>query len=245
MKLLLDLGNTRLKWCTLDDDTLGPTHAFALDRIDREDERERLSASLDAVSHSRDIWLASVAAPAIRQRVLAALQSRLPPIQPVGPPHDSAALALAYPEPATFGVDRWLCLLAGADAASLVVSCGTALTLDLVDAGRRHLGGLIAASPSLAQDALLARATHLPAGSGRPCEFADNTRDAIASGTMLAAAGLIERQYAVASERLGSAPRVLLTGGGAEALAPALRVPHELRPQLLFEGLRELLRQTP
>lgn len=235
MKLLFDLGNTRLKWCTLDGDVLGPPRVLP---HGADDFASRLGTELGAVGDVSEVWLASVVDPRTRQRVLDLLQPRLAPIRLLGPPRSSERLQLAYRQPSTFGVDRWLCLLAASDAATLVVGCGTALTLDLVDAAGRHHGGLIAASPTLAREALLQRATHLPAAAGTIAEFCENTADAIAAGTQLSATALIERQWQVAAQRLGTSPRLWLTGGGADALGGSLQVEYTLRPQLLFEGMR-------
>jgi len=239
MKLLLDLGNTRLKWCTLDHDRLGPTTALALEAADF---GARLNAELDAMPPIDDVVLAASTPTTRRQWLLDHLPTTLPAARLLGPAHPTPALQLAYAQPATLGVDRWLCLLAAADAPTLLVCCGTALTIDLIGAGGRHHGGLIAASPTLARAALLQRAPHLPADDGAIVDFADNTVDAIASGSLLAAAALVERQYARAVDRVDASPRLWLTGGGGDDLAVALRLPFDRRPQLLFEGMRTLLR---
>lgn len=239
MNLLLDLGHSRLKWSTLDGEHLG--QVVALDHH-AADFHQQLRSQLDP-SGIGAVWLASVVSPALRDQVIAQLPPGLPALRSLGPPAPDARLQLAYRDPATFGVDRWLCLRAACDRASLVVGCGTALTIDLVDDAGRHHGGLIAASPTLARQALLQRAVHLPAEAGSVNDFADNTADAISTGTLLSAIALIERQARAAASRLGAAPRLLLTGGGAATLSPLLQLPHELRPLLLFEGMREMLRR--
>lgn len=58
-----------------------------------------------------------------------------------------AGLLLAYADPTRLGVDRWLAMLAVREKFPrqncVVCSGGTALTVDLVEAGGRHLGGFI------------------------------------------------------------------------------------------------------
>ncbi|MGH8042128.1 MAG: type III pantothenate kinase, partial [Rudaea sp.] len=101
-----------------------------------------------------------------------------------------------------------------------------------------HLGGLIAPGPDLAQAALCGGAAQLGAvPAGRIVEIADNTADAIASGAWLAAAALVERFCAQTTLRLGVAPALLLTGGGAPVLSSLLRIAHEIDADLVLRGL--------
>jgi type III pantothenate kinase len=236
MKRLLDLGNTRLKWADFDGHRLGPTQAL--------DHREagfeaRLDHALAALPVPSAALLASVAGGEHGARIERLLTDRFA-FERVGPPRSLPALQLAYRAPQTLGVDRWLGMLGALGADSLVVSCGSALTLDLLDRHGRHHGGLIAPSPDRMREALLGRAPHLATAAGRCVEFADCTADAVISGAVLSAVALIERQASIAAERLGAAPRLLLTGGGSAALLPLLRGPLELREQLVFEGMLRL-----
>lgn len=239
MKLLIDLGNTRLKLATYDGRRLGPSRALSYAEADF---APAFGAALAGLPAGTEPWFASVAGPEISEVIARLLQQRFGRVERIGPPRSTPALSLAYAEPQTLGVDRWLAMLAVGAGDALVASCGSALTLDLVAAGGRHLGGLIAPSPERMREALVARAPHL-AGGGRVVEFADCTRDAVESGAVLAAVALIERQHASAGERLGQPPRLLLTGGGAPALMPWLRVAAEWREQLVLEGMLAWMRQ--
>ncbi len=71
-------------------------------------------------------------------------------------------------------------------------------------------------------------------------EIANDTDAAVASGTWLAAAALIERFVAKAAGPLGAAPRLIITGGGAERLAALLDRPHDIEPDLVLRGLATL-----
>jgi type III pantothenate kinase len=235
MKLLLDIGNTRLKWALLDDSgTLSPTQALALEALPGAWATDMIPARVD------EAVLASVAPATVTATVEAAVAALGLPLRTIPPPRSTAQLQLAYAEPQRLGVDRWLAMLAAVGAASLVVSCGSALTLDLVDADGRHRGGLIAPSPERMREALLSRVPHLRADGG-VVDFAASTADAVASGAVLAAVALIERQWRQADALLGAAPRLWLGGGGRDALLPHLGVPFEERPQLVFDGMRAWL----
>lgn len=228
---LFDLGNTRLKWKPLASDADGAPDAYA--------HGARTEALAEAgLPHGAVAHVASVATPALRDALLQALSQRFDRIHVARTLPRCAGVHIAYDTPGRLGVDRFLALLAaharGGDA--LVVSVGTALTLDLLDAGGRHHGGRIAPSPALMREALHARAPHLPATGGTYAEFAADSADALASGCEGAALALVEGTAAQARALLGSRPALLLHGGGAASLLPRLPGAQPL-PNLVLDGL--------
>lgn len=238
---LFDLGNTRLKCSPLQADGR-PGAALALPHR----EEDIAAALAEHLPRERiDVaYLASVAHPAQRMAVLQALSARCGRIsiartQPRFRAAGFGEVRIAYADPRKFGVDRFLGLLgahAQARGASLICGVGTALTIDLLDADGLHHGGLIAPSPTLMREALHARAPQLPEHGGRALDFAADTEDALASGADGAAIALIERSLARAAQRLGATPRLLLHGGGSDALAAALPTA-EPAPALVLQGL--------
>jgi len=227
---LFDLGNSRLKAAPVD---------------------ARGHGDIVAVAHSGDAtsfasllperggvaYLASVTAPALTTALLEQLAQRFDRICIARTQAVFGGVRIAYAEPARLGVDRFLALL-GAHASggpALVVAVGTALTIDLVDGDGRHHGGRIAPSPALMREAMHARVPHLPESGGTYREFAGDTSDALASGCEGAALALVGRSHEHATALLGTAPRVVLHGGGADALRGL--VDAEWMPALVLEGL--------
>ena len=228
---LFDLGNTRLKFAPLQGDAVGAVAAMPHAQLMAEDAREQLPRGTVA-------RVASVAAPAIGEALLRRLSSRFDRVEVARTLPRCGAVRIAYPVPAHLGVDRFLTLLAAQarGGASLIAGVGTALTIDLIDADGLHRGGRIAPSPALMREALQARVRQLSAEGGGYAEFADDTPDALASGCEGAALGLVERSLAQARSLLGTTPRLLLHGGGADALR--VRLPEaEMAPVLVLEGL--------
>lgn len=237
---LFDLGNSRLKCAALHaDGRIGEVVAIAHDSTG-------FTAGWDAVLPPRidAAHVASVAAPALRMELLDALTRRCPRISLACTRPAFAGVRIAYAHPHRLGVDRFLCLLAAHARGAgswLVVGVGTALTIDLLDAQGRHQGGRIAPSPALMRAALHRRAPHLPEAGGDYTgagysEFASDTDDALASGCIGAALGLIERSRQAAASMLGATPQLLLHGGGAAALLPHL--PDAVHASgLVLEGL--------
>lgn len=231
---LFDLGNTRLKFAPLSDEggigeVQGSAHAdAALDP----DWIDGLPAGVDVAI------VASVASPALRMLLLDALADRGAQVHLAQTLPALGGLTIAYSDPARLGVDRFLALLAAqADGTpTLLVGVGTALTVDLIDGAGCHLGGRIAPSPTLMREALHRRVAQLAPSGGAYVEFAVDTEDALVSGCEGAALGLLERSRAEAAARLGMQPRVLLHGGGAEALHAHLPGA-QMRADLVLHGL--------
>ena len=236
---LFDLGNTRLKCAPLHGDT-GIGGVVAVAHHGRHDTAGvGIVAALPASASGDVAYVSSVAASDTTVALLDALAQRFTRISIARTQAALAGVRIAYDAPAALGVDRFLALL-GARArcreAALVVGIGTALTIDLLDADGLHRGGRIAPSPGLMRDALQRRATQLPAEGGTYVEFAADTLDALASGCEGAALALIERSMAEAARSIGASPRLLLHGGGAQAVLPHLRHA-ESAPALVLEGL--------
>jgi type III pantothenate kinase len=219
---VFDLGNSRVKGAPLRaDGTLGEVLATGYDG--------EFIAVLEAVIPAIDMQgssavLASVASPARTAAVVDWLTTRFGCISIARTQQALAGVHFAYADPGRLGVDR------------LLVGVGTAVTVDLLDADGRHRGGRIAPSPRLMREALQQAAAQLPSRGGGYVEFATDTLDALASGCGGAALGLIERSLQHAHDLLGERPALLLHGGGAAELAPALR-DGELAPALVLEGL--------
>lgn len=225
---LFDLGNTRLKWARLGADVgVGEVAAIACDRDDW----------LAALPSGAVACVASVAPSELTAALLQALASRFQRLHRVRTEPALGPLRIAYPVPEHLGVDRFLAMLGLCNGVPLlVVGVGTALTLDLVDATGRHLGGRIAPAPALMRASLHARAPHLPAAGGQYAEFADDTDHALASGCEGAALALIEQSLRNAQARLGVAPPLCLHGGGAQALRARLPE-HRWVPDAVLAGL--------
>lgn len=235
---LLDLGNTRLKVAAWrPGEGLGPIQAWTHGAADFAPSMQRWLAG---VQTGDACWLASVAGSELTAAVAEALASHGNPATRARPRSECAGVRIAYAEPSRLGVDRFLALLAAharGPGPWLCVSSGSALTVDLLDAHGVHRGGLIAPSPEHMRSALAARFPALAFAGGEAGDFAGDTADALASGSLGAAAGLVERSHRKATQLLGVAPRVLLTGGGGQRLATALELDVESAPGLVLEGL--------
>jgi type III pantothenate kinase len=240
MDLLLDLGNTRLKWAWHDGAALRARGAVAHDEAGWAD--AFVAALRDGPVPTR-AWLAAVGAEALVEGTAAALRAARPDcaLERVHSPAAGAGVVNAYAEPARLGVDRFLALVGArmrTPGAAVVAGCGTALAIDAIDAGGHHLGGAIAPGARRMRDAVLATTARVrPRGEGPPAVFGRSTEEGLDAGCALAAAALVDRLVDEAAGRLGETPALLLHGGDAGALADRLRHRASLAPDLVLEGL--------
>jgi type III pantothenate kinase len=237
MKLLIDLGNTRLKWASWHNARLQAGGVFAHGGQSLVTELRRDWAELARVDA---VLVASVLAPTREQELDDFVHERFAlRAEFVRSPAVALGVRNAYAEPARLGVDRFLALAAlhaQQPCVQVMASVGTALTVDALDADGVHLGGLILPAPQLMRDAVLAGTARVGAAQGSYQDLPDNTADAVVSGALYAAVGAIDRFRASAARKLGTEPTLHLTGGGADELEPLL--PDALRAHdLVLRGL--------
>jgi type III pantothenate kinase len=234
LTLVVDAGNTRIKWALHDGD-----------RFIRDGWRDR-----DAIDALGDDWrelpapaavaIASVAGESVAQ-ALAALCGRWP-LQPlwVTGAARQCGVVNGYDDPAQLGPDRWSALVAAhasQPGACLVICMGTATTIDALTASGEFLGGVIVPGIDLMHEALAARAARLDAERGAFVAFPRLTRDAITSGAIQATCGAVERMRLQMIKDGAGAPQIIACGGSAALLARHLGQAVEVRDKLILEGV--------
>ncbi len=249
MQLLIDIGNTSIKWA------LRHRHAADLTDFGCALHAGALPLDLLAVWDELDgihaVIAAGVGPEQVKRAVARVCEARWR-IEPhwIETRAQAHGVRIAYPEPSHLGVDRFLGLIGvhrrleaeGRAAPALVVDAGTAVTYDLLATGGRHLGGLILPGVTLMRDSLLAGTQiprYEPAASDLP--WAADTGEAIAAASIQAPAALAERLHRRLHRHTGMAPRLILTGGDAERLAPALepgiQSTAQIVPELVLLGV--------
>lgn len=246
MKLLVDVGNSRIKWGWLDGARLDGFGAA----VHHGHQLETVFADIwhDAPQPSA-ILVANVAGPMANHALnqVCAERFQLMPSYVVSSAQ-AAGVSSGYRDPARLGVDRWAALIGACNrhgAPACVIDCGTAITLDAVTGDGRHLGGIIAPGINAMHHALAGTGAEIEADDldGAAGIFARDTRTAVAGGALNAAVGLIERVSTGMRAELGAETRLLITGGDAERLLPHLQRGYTLVPHLVLEGLAVMAEQ--
>lgn len=249
MTLLIDIGNTALKWALTD--PLGEPGAVQVQlHLGIGDLSARLAEAWRRLPAGTPAVGCSVASPQARAAVeQASAECRLD-LQWLGaePRHDGEwILVNGYRTPAQLGSDRWHGMLGACarrrGASFVLIAAGTATTIDCVQAGpgpARFVGGCIAPGVQMMLDALAQRTAGLPRARGIAVDFPDNTDDAITTGVIDAQAGLAGAVVQRFARRLGHAPAVLVSGGDAEPVAARLQaggMPAVIEHNLVLAGL--------
>jgi type III pantothenate kinase len=252
MKLLVDVGNSRVKWA------FGTAAGFVALGEAGHNEGDGLRALFDAAYAPAEIRVANVAGAEAAARVAARLHERFG-IAPIlaRSAASGAGVRSGYADPAQLGVDRWLAICAAFArhrAPVCVVDAGTATTIDVVSGSGEHQGGLILPGITLMQSALLAGTgdlarlssasdlTRLPTVNGRAGTGASipgpvqrtaehgialgrDTAAAIRDGASQATASLVVACLNHLRDSAASGPGaglLVLTGGAAPLLGSAL-----------------------
>lgn len=244
MQLVIDIGNTRIKWARVEDGRLTSTGS-AVHRGSPDAAFASLAAALP-VGLTRAI-VANVAGEAVATRVTEVLRTRAG-IEPqlVAVRAEELGVRCAYADPTRLGVDRWIAVLAAhhlAPGAACVVDAGTAATFDAVDSRGQHLGGLIMPGPRLLAATLDRNTSDIGATAAVQAVprgldlLGKTTNSAVGHGAWLALAAAIDRAVETVETSLGERPAVYLTGGDAFRLRGWLETEVELRADLVLEGL--------
>jgi type III pantothenate kinase len=259
-KLLVDIGNTSLKWALGDGAEIGPMRvarhfeALPIDVIAGWEQLAGVEQVVVArVGPTSVLHAIETAATAYWRCSVTCVETRA----------QAHGVRIAYADPTRLGVDRFLALVAAhalapapiieptsgpsspragrvaaANAARLIVDAGTALTLDALLSDGTHLGGQILPGIATLRASLL-QGTRLPPHhtQDHPATWGQDTGPAIAAASLQAPAALTERLYNRLRQQTGAPPRLILTGGDADRLVPLLDLPAEQHPELVLRGL--------
>jgi type III pantothenate kinase len=243
LQVVADLGNSRLKWGRVDEAgrlvetiavPLGKPRAWAAawEKWSRDDPEpshwaissvnpplgERLARFVEARGATSVRWFRSAAEVPVRH-------------------------ALEHPE--TAGADRAFAALAALSLmprgrSGLVVSCGTAITVERLNDQGLWQGGAIAPGPGLAARALHLHTALLPSVELKeaPPTWGSSTRPAIKAGVFWGSVGTLRELLTRFAADLGGDPWIIWTGGDAALLAGAVAGNDaRIEPDLVLIGL--------
>lgn len=204
-------------------------------------------------------WVASVVAgDTVKQKIFLWAQSQKVTLKFVQAEAKHAGFVNHYQPPESLGTDRYLALLGARSwqdqtqttppPAVVIVSLGTALTMDYLSSDGHFRGGMIAPGLTLQRQALARGTAQLPLPSEDQADedkFPLTTQSAILHGTttmLMGAVMLAWQQW----RDLADSTVLILTGGGAESMSQSWRqacstiAPHclQVSPFLVFEGMR-------
>lgn len=254
--LLIDIGNSRLKWASVNSmrspnerDKKIWDHSGAIDTqlLGSKEHRDELARYiLNTIPMPRAIGICSVATEsAVEQlnEVLKPWQS-CPQFRLLG---NSAypLLRTQYQNTHTLGADRWAALIAVRQLSNdntLIISAGTATTIDFLGSNGMHYGGWILPGLKLMQQSLLQNTAGLHVANlhQKTSGIGLDTASAIEEGLLLAQVGAILQAFDFAKQQNQAIGKVWIDGGFANPLFDKLitnQVPVEKMSGLVLRGL--------
>jgi type III pantothenate kinase len=239
MILLLDIGNSRLKWATYRQRLLPASVSLDWHTHDRTEQWRKAWSEYKDI---RRVLISNVASEDLALELTDWIQRQWA-VTPefVRVEAESYGVTVAYPEPGQFGVDRWLALIAAHrlhPALVCVADCGSAVTVDAMTEDGLHLGGMIMPGVQMMQQALLKNTYGIKAyGQQEAVILADNTADAVTAGCLCSISGGVDQVMAGLNRRFGRFPLGVLTGGDAGHIQPLLAQEFIIIPDLVLQGL--------
>jgi type III pantothenate kinase len=247
MLLTIDIGNTNLTLGLYEGQDLGAHWRLATDHARMPDEYglqflgllEHAHCSVESLT---GIVLASVV-PNLTGRVVQACQEYLHQEALVVDAGIKTGVRIRYEDPRAVGADRVadaVAVMHRYGGPACVIDFGTATTFNAVTKDGDYLGGAITAGINLAAEALFTRAAKLPRIDLQrpPSIIGSNTVHAMQSGLLYGYVCMVEGMVARFRSELGSAMKVIATGGLAEVVARETEVIDVIAPWLTLDGLR-------
>jgi type III pantothenate kinase len=256
--LLIDFGNSRLKWRL---QHLAGSNTHGMDSsstgvIEHQGEAASLEGLLTAfatLANPSKVLYSSVAEPGITAELERITKRRFPDarLTRVVSARRLGRITNGYLDPDALGVDRLLAMGGArqhiAEGALLVVSIGTATTIDYLDQQDQFQGGVILPGLRLMARALNQGTAQLPfveIDQPEAQALGLDTVSGMRAGIVHAQCGAIERLLRVARQRSGDCSCVL-GGGGAHLLEAELPFPIRLIDNLVLDGLAAVAAQHP
>ncbi|HHJ16247.1 MAG TPA: type III pantothenate kinase [Gammaproteobacteria bacterium] len=249
MILLVDIGNARIKWAVQEGESW--TAGEPLPRQKRAFKDIARPAWKELETPTRVI-ISNVAGDEYRKSVHTWVKRRwkiAPEFLPVN--ESLCGVSNAYPAPERLGADRWAALLAvhaHYKGPSVVVDCGTAITIDAITAEGVHKGGLIVPGMELMTDSLgggIAPGIQLEASPEPQVSLLGrSTETAVMGGVLYTAIALIDRAFLDLRAALGRHTNLVLTGGDADRVHELLESRPQLEPELVLKGLAVYAQET-
>jgi type III pantothenate kinase len=231
VRLLIDAGNSRIKWAYAEGDSWLHQGALPVEQA------EELSQRFQDLNEVHQVWVSNVAGEKVAQLIRNINVVDGVRFNFITALDKQCGVRNGYSNPAQLGSDRWAGLIAAwhlLRKKCMVVNCGTAITIDALSDQGEFFGGVILPGVELMRRSLVAATGQLRPAPGEYAAFPLNTADALFSGTIQACCGAIQRQYSLLKDE--GVP-VILSGGAADVLKNKINLPLNVVDNLVLQGL--------
>lgn len=217
--LLLDGGNSQLKWAWVENGTFS--------EVGRAPYRDLAQLGEEWLRFAdEDVKIVGCAVCGSVKKTMVEEQLTRP-VEWLSSMPQALGIRNHYRRPEEHGSDRWFNALGSrrfTQNACVVVSCGTAVTTDALTEDNHYLGGTIMPGFHLMKEAMALKTANLNRPIGKVYPFPTTTPNAIASGMMDAVCGALMMMHGRLKDKTGGGKPVdiIITGGGAVRVVQAL-----------------------
>lgn len=217
--LLLDGGNSQLKWAWVENGTFS--------EVGRAPYRDLTQLGEEWLQFAdEDVKIVGCAVCGSVKKAMVEEQLTRP-VEWLSSMPQALGIRNHYRRPEEHGSDRWFNALGSrrfTQNACVVVSCGTAVTTDALTEDNHYLGGTIMPGFHLMKEAMALKTANLNRPIGKVYPFPTTTPNAIASGMMDAVCGALMMMHGRLKDKTGGGKPVdiIITGGGAARVVQAL-----------------------
>ena len=236
MRLLIDIGNTRIKYVY--------DNGSQLLDISTIDNQQISEMWFKRVSYKvNEIIVANVSQSSLTETLIR--WSKKADITLMSVKSEKAAFGVktAYQQPNQLGVDRWLALIGARtlypDKNILIIDAGTATTVDLLNKNGQHQGGWILPGVDTMFTSLFKDTAHVLATKEKKVTlgFGHNTTECVNNACWMATVACI-KQAKIEAEKYGTIDVTFLIGGNSAAINELLDQKLQRSEQLIFLGLQ-------
>jgi type III pantothenate kinase len=237
-RVVIDIGNTRIKWGLCSDDGIVESISLPPDDVVA---WEKQAAGWQVAKGSS--WALATVHPDRLSRVVDWLKKRGETVQVLRDWRD-LGLEVLVDHPECVGIDRLLNAVAARSHGSgpaIMIDAGTAITVDYLDDPGRFGGGSILPGMQMMGQALHNYTAQLPLVEpprSAPNVPGQSTVTAIEAGVYWGAVGAVRALVEQLQKQAPKKPRMFLTGGDAPALASRLGEHVTHWPEMTLEGIR-------
>ena len=244
--LLIDLGNSRMKWLFSEAGQMSDYSAFFYKKSGLQILLEKNLINIKP----QKVALSSVGGSAINAEICDWFDRHWGvKVARATTQKQQLNVVNAYQDVSAMGVDRWLAMLAAYhqhQQAVCVIDCGSAVTCDVITQQAQHLGGLIMPGLTMMQNALLAGAQGVNACLDSHQSHAilqNRTQLAVSSGCINLLITGLEGLFKKYEQQVEGDLLCVVTGGDGQLLANEMQINCIYERDLVLLGLN-LVSQT-
>jgi type III pantothenate kinase len=252
MNLLIDIGNSRLKWASLEH--------FLSKQTSISYNANNLLSKLDKIwidlPTPHKIWVSNVAGQIVKKILIEWISLHWHiHINFIVSEKQAYGVSNAYLKPEILGVDRWLALIATKKlnlGITIIVDCGTAVTLDVINHNGKHLGGVISSGINTMYNSLLKNTQNIILNQHELSEnnktkklLAKDTTNAVKLGAIYSIVGLIEKIKIELSKQWQQPIFCIITGGDGNIIKPLLSFDSKYIHDLVLKGIVVVASENP